>query len=369
LLPIESTFDLSEEEYKRVQAHAENLFSGWTQTGENDVEAVESALIRMYARERHPAPYIVWCDSPWQLHLTPAEFGSVTDESRFDNACAPLNDPITNAFNRALSKAQLTWPPTWQARVIQRVGPQKVAQWREACARARLLMTAKMQMDRQAEADVDSTNLVWGRWAADLLPVYATPALALASDDWAQELLAQLADLYTLRTGAFAFVFRHCAVFICRNPTVVKIDANARLHSDDGPSLQFADGYSMYCWAGVNIDPELVLNPTSLTVDRIESEPNIELRRVMIEKYGTARYIEDSGALVVAEDDCGVLLRKEIPGDEPIVIVKVVNSTAEPDGTYKTYFLRVPPYIAEPREAVAWTFGLDSDDYAPKLQT
>ena len=39
-------------------------------------------------------------------------------------------------------------------------------------------------------------------------------------------------------------------------------------------------------------------------------------------------------------------------------MVEVVNSTPEPDGSRKTYFLRVPPTIGTAREAVAWTFGL-----------
>jgi hypothetical protein len=369
LFPIESTFDLSEDEYRRVQCYADELFSLWTRTDENDVQAVESALVRMYARERCPAPFIVWCDSPWEMHLMPSLLDSMTEETRFQDACSPLNDPITNAFNRALSKAQLTWPAAWQARVIQIVGAQRVAQWRESCARARLLMAAKLSNDVQNHSEFDGHSLVWGRWAADLLPVYATPALALASGDWGQELLAQLADLFTLRTGAFGYVFRHCSVFVCKNPTVINLDANNRLHCDDGPAVQFSDGYSLYSWAGVHIDPDLVLRPESLTIERIDNEANIELRRVMIDKFGAARYIEEGNALVVAEDECGVLLRKEVPGDEPIVLVKVINSSPEPDGTYRSYFLRVPPDMTQPREAVAWTFGLHPEEYMPDLET
>jgi hypothetical protein len=366
LLPIESTFDLSEDEYKRVQVHADRLFSLWTDTSENDVEAIEGAIKRMYARERCSAPFIFWCDSLPQLQMMPTLLDTMADET-FYHTCAPVSpqDPITNAFNRALSKANLTWPAAWQARVIQIVGAQRVAQWRESCARARLLTNAKIA----AEDAQSNYSICWGRWAADLLPVYATPALALASGDWAGELLAQLADLFTLRCGAFAYVFRHSSVFVCKNPTKINLDAQNRLHCDDGPALEFADGHSLYAWAGVNIDPELVLHPESMTADRIDNEPNIELRRVMIEKYGTARYVEDTGAMVIGEDDCGVLLRKEVPGDEPILMVKVINSTAEADGTFKEYFLRVPPDINSAREGIAWTFGLDSEEYAPYLQT
>ncbi len=46
-------------------------------------------------------------------------------------------------------------------------------------------------------------------------------------------------------------------------------------------------------------------------------------------------------------------------------MVKVVNSTPEPDGSRREYFLRVPPTVRTAREAVAWTFGLAADAYRP----
>ena len=50
-------------------------------------------------------------------------------------------------------------------------------------------------------------------------------------------------------------------------------------------------------------------------------------------------------------------------------MVEVVNSTPEPDGTRRTYFLRVPPATTSAREAVAWTFGLRGDDYRPSIES
>ena len=50
-------------------------------------------------------------------------------------------------------------------------------------------------------------------------------------------------------------------------------------------------------------------------------------------------------------------------------MVEVVNSTPEPDGSRKTYFLRVPPTITTAREAVAWTFALGAGEYRPAVET
>ena len=55
--------------------------------------------------------------------------------------------------------------------------------------------------------------------------------------------------------------------------------------------------------------------------------------------------------------------------EEPVVMVEVLNSTPEPDGTQKTYFLRVPPKLRTAREAVAWTFGLSGSQYRPEKET
>jgi hypothetical protein len=41
-----------------------------------------------------------------------------------------------------------------------------------------------------------------------------------------------------------------------------------------------------------------------------------------------------------------------------------------PDGgRFHTYWLRVPPHARTAKEAVAWTFGLSEQEYAPMVQT
>ena len=89
----------------------------------------------------------------------------------------------------------------------------------------------------------------------------------------------------------------------------------------------------------------------------------------MIERYGQDHYLMESKAKEIHRDEFGVLYSKEVSGDEALVMVKVVNSTPEPDGHFKDYFLRVPPSITCARQAVAWTFGMDEADYQPAIQS
>jgi hypothetical protein len=98
-------------------------------------------------------------------------------------------------------------------------------------------------------------------------------------------------------------------------------------------------------------------------------EENAEVRRIMIERYGQARYLVDSEAKVIHSDDFGTLYRTEIAHDEPLVMVKVVNSTPESDGSFKDYFLRVPPEMERAKQAVAWTFAKQEAEYGPCFET
>lgn len=89
----------------------------------------------------------------------------------------------------------------------------------------------------------------------------------------------------------------------------------------------------------------------------------------MVERMGHERFLADVGAKPLQSDDVGDLYRIELPDDEPIVLVGVVNSTPEPDGHSKRYLLRVPPTITSAREAVAWTFDVKPQHYRPALET
>jgi hypothetical protein len=103
---------------------------------------------------------------------------------------------------------------------------------------------------------------------------------------------------------------------------------------------------------GVTVPADIIEDRTSITVQRISDETNAEVRRVMIDLYGTERYITDSGAIIVHElaADHALqglrtarVLRKDISDDEPIIYVDLLNSTPEPDGTTRRYMLRVDP--------------------------
>lgn len=157
---------------------------------------------------------------------------------------------------------------------------------------------------------------------------------------------------------------------VCRKPTVYFeaehcdiLGGNiSLLHRMSGPAIDYGknDKSNVYAIGGVVVDPYVVENPEKITVADIEKESNAEVRRVKIDQYGQSLYLQDSGAEVVSEDDFGTLYRKDLGNDEPLMMVKVVNSTQEPDGTFKDYFIRVDPNayggLKTARQAIASTW-------------
>jgi Domain of unknown function (DUF6745) len=158
-------------------------------------------------------------------------------------------------------------------------------------------------------------------------------------------------------------------VIVSERPLELHRDELGRLHRGDGPALVFSGGFELHAWRGMPMPAGFAVSLGTLSPERIAGEENAELRRVMLECYGFDRYLADTGATPLGRDQAGVLWRIDLPGDEPVVMVEVVNATAEPDGTRRTYWLRVPPDTRTAREGVAWTFGLTAGQYKPMTQT
>jgi len=163
--------------------------------------------------------------------------------------------------------------------------------------------------------------------------------------------------------------------------SILNRDEEGRLHSLTEPAVGYPDGWNIYAVHGVRVPEYIIMNPESITIDKIKEENNAEIRRIMVDKIGFQRYIEESGLKSIHKDEYGELYKSELEDDEPLVVVKVINSTAEPDGTFKEYFLRVPPNedkdpfkiikgdTIRARQAIAWTFKKQEFEYCPSIET
>ncbi|HSH03916.1 MAG TPA: hypothetical protein VLL52_15480 [Anaerolineae bacterium] len=145
-------------------------------------------------------------------------------------------------------------------------------------------------------------------------------------------------------------------------PTTLTLDDQGRLHNPHGPALAYHD-YAVYAWQGIEIPSWYVTQPDKITTNTIDQTNNTEIRRMLLERYGPARYLKNTHAQLIHQDQYGQLYRQPRRGAPAQHLLLVTNSTPEPDGTHKQYLLRVPPTIHTAHGAVAWTAGLSPHQY------
>lgn len=193
-------------------------------------------------------------------------------------------------------------------------------------------------------------------------------AMEFLHDVGLQRHTAMLSGLWGLARHASWMVPHANICWLMEKPQVLRHDLNGRLHAPDGPALVYRDGSKAYAWKGILLPARVVEHRDSIDVRSVESVNDPQIRRCMIDIMTPQRFIEQGGANRVAEDDLGILWRQRWRW-EAWAAVEVVNGTPEPDGSYKRYFLQVPPTVRTPREAIAWTYGLSERHYRPSIRT
>lgn len=175
--------------------------------------------------------------------------------------------------------------------------------------------------------------------------------------------------LLDLSVSCSALTALESIYFVCDNPIRIETNEDGVLHKTNDAALVYGGGFELFAWNGILVPESVIKNPEQIDLDAINNERNVAVRRVMIERYGMGKYLLDVGANIIHQDDYGVLYRSDSWGREPLVMVKVINSTAEPDGTFREYFLRVPPNMQSAQQAVAWTFSMDEQEYKPDVES
>lgn len=155
-----------------------------------------------------------------------------------------------------------------------------------------------------------------------------------------------------------------------RSPTRIIWYQDGRKHGVDADRF----GSIHYYFENIRIPPkyhQAISNPELLTLEEVLKNPNQEVRYVGMKIVGFEKLLKSKNSKVIHRDESKEQVLFEVKGvfDEPIRYVRVLNSTPELDGSYKPYFLCVPPTVKTCKAAVAWTFGKDEKDYNPSQET
>jgi hypothetical protein len=164
------------------------------------------------------------------------------------------------------------------------------------------------------------------------------------------------------------------AAVLTDRPVALRRDAQARLHSAEGPALVYADGYALHSWHGTRVPADLV-SGEGWGPERILAERNAEIRRCAVERRGWDRFAVEAGLRQVGVDqpDPGnpgqVLRLYDLPAHlrdlyhQPARILLVHNASPDRDGSRRSFGLPVPADVPDALSAVAATFAVSPAEY------
>jgi len=140
-------------------------------------------------------------------------------------------------------------------------------------------------------------------------------------------------------------LFNEDVVYVSRKPTQLHFNDNQQLSCETGKSCEFADGWGIYTINGVSVDEQIVMRPETQTIQQIQKEPNEEIKRIRIERYGWIKFLNEINARMVDERENDIEGTKEflLEGDSGREGVKIRALMCICPSTGKEFVLEVPP--------------------------
>ena len=350
--------------HEQIKEHRQRVWNLTTSCEPIDENKAREAINRLYQALKQPPPKVLFAVSPstrlalfrWLkgcrdignvniLQSTLNEFGGIDSST-----IAQLQECTKGSGTHHLPLQNKKWEANWEQFVNSSPFWTAEARWFDS----RLNGSRTMYPDPHEYASVLANAIVETEW------------LSLHGAD-----VCELQCAYSnMVHHSMGFTPMRKVVIIQHRPLEVHLDDRGRLHNESGPAVAWRNGERLYQLHNVACPSWVVEHPERITPVTIDAMNNSEVRREMIARFGIERFVAETFTSPPVVDDWGKLYRRTRGSDSDIVMVKMVNSTPEPDGTFKEYFERVPPTIQTPREALAWQVGLEkAEDYRPAVET
>ena len=137
-------------------------------------------------------------------------------------------------------------------------------------------------------------------------------------------------------------------VIFTNKPTQIHLKNNV-LHNENGPSISYSDGFSIYSLNGVQVTKQIVMTPVDeFDTKMLLKEENAEIRREIVRKVGILKVLEDLNAKVL---------------DSKTVTIKASKETIE---TAKLHGITVPETRQEEYELL--NLEIRPGDFRPYLK-
>lgn len=323
-------------------------------TKRGDPVAAWEHMKAIYEYAGEPAPkYMVWCVSPWGMCAAAAALSILPD---YDTPPAPeapvapppaveYKDTLTDPWRTAIAFENAA--RACRAVLAQVHGVASPSDRDIAPLMRQLFADGGAELVRRTKEDYLQYWRSW--WSPGVADVWWLHMYDVLQEycDW-----EDMHGFRGLADHCFTAITSPEWVLLCDKPTINHIGDDGVPSHLDAPAIGFADGYGIFSFQGVTLPPDMIVNPEGLTAQRIMAEENAEVRRVMMRKFGEGRFVEEIGAAVIDRHDDYILYKADLPDDEPLVMVRMNNSTPMP-GTGLQWRSR---YVGPP-EKEAWAAG------------
>jgi len=345
---------LKTEQIRMLEIHYREWRAIARRCGSADRRLAQSAIGKLYTISGHDWPSIIWCESPRkllsQLSKTHGRFGLVPlrdslmqplrlepAEVELRKSCGPMLWGLGSApFERFLDQ---------QPGLVMETLPQALRRLMIGCANE---LGIGLEFDWIAYHDFCDRHL----------NVVYEPGRLSRIRLWAE-----------IYKSCYWWAPYETTCFVSDRPTEIHVDGRERLHNLRGPAMAFSDGWSLYSIHGSFVSQRLVNHPDEIRLEDLPLDENLEVLHATIELLGHERFLAAAKAKLLQQDEFGRLYRIPFFDYEPLLLLEVVNASADADGSMRHHLLRVPPEMETAHEAVAWTFGQRAKDYAPVVQT
>jgi len=157
------------------------------------------------------------------------------------------------------------------------------------------------------------------------------------------------------------------AVIITDRPRILRRDDQNRLHCEDGPALEYRDGFAIHAWHGTRVPTEWIEDRPSLTAKIALTWPNVDQRAAACEILGWHNIINSMNARIIDADDdpqIGRLVEIDLPDHGP---QKFIHARC---GTGREIAVMADARATTILEAQAASYGLSASDFIiPEIRT
>jgi hypothetical protein len=182
------------------------------------------------------------------------------------------------------------------------------------------------------------SGIVFGQWDASWLAI-ADYFGTVFGNEHCQKFAGLM---QAVASCGFVWV-KHDKVIYCDRPEIAKFDDRGRLHCEDGPAIQYRDGWG-YCYmSGVPVPASYSKMPADeIKIDEVLKLSSTDMRMAIIKKIGFTRLLATTRHRSISEADGNSLIEFKLGEKAPYLYLRALHLKWQDKTGEKETMLPVP---------------------------